>query len=73
MCLTTRAIHFETLATVDASELLMTITRFTSQRGVTTSILRSDNGTNMARASKEIADATQSLVSDHSFMSELAV
>lgn len=72
-CLISRAIHLEVLATLDASELFMAITRFMSLCGATPKLLRSDNGTNMMRAHKEIVNAARKWDSGNSCQTNLAV
>ncbi|XP_042219310.1 uncharacterized protein LOC121864289 [Homarus americanus] len=52
-CLTIRAVHLEVLASLDADAFLNAITRFSRRRG-TPERIRSDNGTNMVRAAKEL-------------------
>lgn len=71
-CLSTRAIHLEVLTRLDGGDLLMAITRFTSRRGITPGLLRSDNGTNMVRARKDILAAARSWNEDRSFKNSLA-
>lgn len=62
-CMTTRAVHLEVLDALDADALLNAITRFVSRRG-TPERIRSDNGTNMVAASKEIREAMRRLRKD---------
>ena len=52
-CLTTRAVHFEVVPSMDTSSCVMGIERFAARRG-TPSILWSDNGTNFIAAEKEL-------------------
>ena len=57
-CLNTRAIHLEVLASLDADAFINAMTRFSSRRGPPSRI-RSDNGTNMIGANRELRDAVQ--------------
>ncbi|XP_042236996.1 uncharacterized protein LOC121876124 [Homarus americanus] len=52
-CVKQRAVHLEVLASLDADAFLNAITRFSRCRGAPERI-RSDNGTNMVRAAKEL-------------------
>ena len=52
-CLTTRAVHFEVVPSVDTSSCVMGIERFAARRG-TPSVLWSDNGTNFITSDKEL-------------------
>ena len=52
-CLTTRAVHFEVVPTMDTSSCVMGIERFVSRRGVP-SVIWSDNGTNFVASEKEL-------------------
>ena len=52
-CLTTRAVHFEVVPSMDTSSCVMGIERFVSRRGVP-SVIWSDNGTNFIAAEKEL-------------------
>ena len=52
-CLTTRAVHFEVVPTMDTSSCVMGIERFAARRG-TPSVLWSDNGTNFVASEKEL-------------------
>ena len=52
-CLTTRAVHFEVVPSMDTSSCLMGIERFAARRGVP-SVLWSDNGTNFIASEKEL-------------------
>ena len=52
-CLTTRAVHFEVVPSMDTSSCIMGIERFTARRG-TPSVLWSDNGTNFIASEKEL-------------------
>ena len=50
-CLTTRAVHFEVVPSMDTSSCVMGIERFAARRG-TPSVLWSDNGTNLFQVTK---------------------
>ena len=52
-CLTTRAVHFEVVPSMDTSSCVMGIERFTARRGIP-SVLWSDNGTNFVASEKEL-------------------
>ena len=52
-CLTTRAVHFEVVPSMDTSSCVMGIERFIAHRG-TPSVLWSDNGTNFIASEKEL-------------------
>ena len=52
-CLTTRAVHFEVVPSMDTSGCVMGIERFAARRG-TPSVLWSDNGTNFIASDKEL-------------------
>ena len=52
-CLTTRAVHFEVVPSMDTSSCVMGIERFAARRGVP-SVLWSDNGTNFIASEKEL-------------------
>ena len=52
-CLTTRAVHFEVVPSMDTSSCVMGIERFAARRG-TPSVLWSDNGTNFVASDKEL-------------------
>ena len=52
-CLTTRAVHFEVVPSMDSSSCVMGIERFAARRG-TPSVLWSDNGTNFVASDKEL-------------------
>ncbi|XP_042222763.1 uncharacterized protein LOC121867073 [Homarus americanus] len=58
-----RAVHLEVLASLDADAFLNAITRFSRRRG-TPERIRSDNGTNMVRAAKELKLAVKSWEQD---------
>ncbi|XP_042243375.1 uncharacterized protein LOC121880285 [Homarus americanus] len=62
-CLTIRAVHLEVLASLDADAFLNAITRFSRRRG-TPERIRSDNGTNMVWAAKELKLAVKSWEQD---------
>ncbi|XP_042228977.1 uncharacterized protein LOC121871003 [Homarus americanus] len=62
-CLTIRAVHLEVLASLDADAFLNAITRF-SRRRDTPDRIRSENGTNMVRAAKELKLAVKSWEQD---------
>lgn len=57
-CMATRAVHLEVLMSLDTQALLNAIVRFSARRGLPTQ-LRSDNGTNMTGADKELRLAQQ--------------
>ena len=52
-CLTTRAVHFEVVPSMDTSSCVMGIERFVSRRGIP-SVILSDNGTNFVASEKEL-------------------
>ena len=52
-CLTTRAVHFEVVTSMDTSSCVMGIERFVSRRGIP-SVILSDNGTNFVASEKEL-------------------
>ena len=52
-CLTTRAVHFQVVPSMDTSSCVMGIERFAARRG-TPSVLWSDNGTNFVASDKEL-------------------
>ena len=52
-CLTTRAVHFEVVPSMDTSSCVMGIERFVSRRG-NPSVIWSDNGTNFVATEKEL-------------------
>ncbi|XP_042228058.1 uncharacterized protein LOC121870341 [Homarus americanus] len=62
-CVTTRAVHLEVLASLDADAFLNAVTSFSRRRG-TPERMRSDNGTNMIRATKELKLAVKSWEQD---------
>ena len=51
-CLTTRAVHFEVVSSMDTSSCVLGIERFVSRRG-NPSVIWSDNGTNFVATEKE--------------------
>ena len=57
-CLTIRAVHIQILHSMSADSIINTLRRFVSIRGCPKEI-RSDNGTNLAGADKELRDAIQ--------------
>ena len=58
-CLTTRAVHIEVAHTLDTDSCLSAIRRFVCRRGQPT-VMRSDNGTNLVAAERELREAIQS-------------
>ena len=52
-CLTTRAVHFEVVPSMDTSSCVMGIERFCARRGIPF-VLWSDNGTNFVASEKEL-------------------
>ena len=52
-CLTTRAVHFEVVQSMDTSSCVMGIERFVSRRGIP-SVIWSDNGTNFVATENEL-------------------
>ena len=52
-CLTTRAVHFEVVPSMDTSSCVMGNERFVSRRGIP-SVIWSDNGTNFVATEKEL-------------------
>ena len=52
-CLTTRAVHFEVVSSMDTSSCVMGIERFCARRGIP-SVIWSDNGTNFVASEKEL-------------------
>ena len=58
-CMTTRAVHFEIVSSMDTSSCVMGIERFIARRG-TPSVIRSNNGTNFVGAEKELLNCIQS-------------
>ena len=58
-CLTTRAVHFEVVPSLDTSSCVMGVERFIARRGTPTTIM-SDNGTNFIGAQKELLACVES-------------
>ena len=58
-CLTTRAVHFEVVPSMDTSSCVMGIERFAARRD-TPSVLWSDNGTNFIASDKELLQNVRS-------------
>ena len=56
ICLITRAVHLRIVPSLDISSCVMGIERFIARRG-TPSTIRSDNGTNIVGAEKELLAA----------------
>ena len=52
-CLTTRAVHFEVVPSMDTSSCVMGIERFCARRGIP-SVIWSDNGTNFVASEKDL-------------------
>lgn len=59
-CLTTRAVHIEVADTLDTSSCINALCRFISRRGQV-EIIRSDNGTNLVGADRELKTALKDL------------
>lgn len=59
-CLTIRAVHIEVADSLDTSSCINALHRFISRRGQV-DIIRSDNGTNLVGADKELKAALQNL------------
>ena len=57
--MTTRAVHFEIVSSIDTSSCVLGIERFIARRG-TPSVIWSDNGTNFVGAEKELLNCIQS-------------
>nr|XP_033947601.1 uncharacterized protein LOC117452900 [Pseudochaenichthys georgianus] len=57
-CMTTRAIHLEVAHTLDTDSCINALRRFMCRRGQV-SLMRSDNGTNLVSADKELRAAMQ--------------
>ena len=55
-CLAMRAVHIEVTHTLETDSFINALRRFTSRRG-TPKLIRSDNGTNLVGAEKEIREA----------------
>ena len=58
-CLTVRAIHLEVAASLDTDSYILALRRFIARRGQVNSI-RSDNGTNLVGAERELREAINS-------------
>ncbi|XP_024123270.2 uncharacterized protein LOC112143483 [Oryzias melastigma] len=69
-CLTVRAIHIEVAHSLDTDSCINAIRRFIARRGQV-SILRSDNGTNLVGAEKEMREAIKNW--NHAKISETLV
>lgn len=59
-CLTTRALHIEVSHTLDTDSCINAIRRFMCRRGQVT-LIRSDNGTNLVGAERELKEAIQEM------------
>jgi transposase InsO family protein len=70
-CLTTRAIHLEVAASLDADAAIMALRRMSARRG-TPDRMYSDNGTNFVAADKEIRQAVDEVLNDPKWSLELA-
>ena len=57
-CLTSRAIHIESVHSLDADSFVLALQRFTSRRGCV-KVMRSDNGRNFVRAEREMRENLQ--------------
>lgn len=57
-CLVSRAIHLELLAALDGDSFINAVTRFAARRGPPRRV-RSDNGTNITGANRELREAVQ--------------
>ena len=62
-CMASRAIHLECLESLDTDALINALARFSARRG-TPKRIRSDNGTNMTAADKELKTAMRSWEKD---------
>ena len=62
-CLASRAVHLETLNTMETDSFISALRRFINRRGKVRQ-LRSDQGTNFVGARNELADALQELNRD---------
>ncbi|XP_042214951.1 uncharacterized protein LOC121861369 [Homarus americanus] len=58
-CLATRAVHLEVLESLDTDALLNATVRFIARKGTTPKRIRSDNGSNMVGACKELRAAVR--------------
>ncbi|MPC44213.1 hypothetical protein E2C01_037879 [Portunus trituberculatus] len=72
VCLTIRAVHMEVLATLSADSFIEALMRFTARRRLPKHI-RSDNGTNMIGACRELRDAVTSWGKDGKIREALLV
>jgi hypothetical protein len=63
-CLISRAIHLEVAASVDTDSCINALRRFISRRGKPT-FIRSDNGTNLVGAEKEMRTLIENWNIDH--------
>ena len=59
-CLAIRAVHVEALDTMDADSFIMALRRFISHHGHP-KVIYSDNGTNIKKGKKELADGITNL------------
>ena len=59
-CLTTRAVHFEVVPSMDTGSCVMGIERFVARRGIP-SVIWSDNGTNFVATEKERPQVVSSI------------
>lgn len=59
-CLTSRALHIEVSHTLDTNSCINAIRRFMCRRGQVT-LVRSDNGTNLVGAERELRAAIQEM------------
>ncbi|XP_042240043.1 uncharacterized protein LOC121878118 [Homarus americanus] len=59
-CLATRAVHLEVLESLDTDALLNATVRFIARKGTTPKRIRSEDGTNMVGACKELRAAVRS-------------
>ena len=69
-CLTTRAVHFEVVPSMDTSSCVMAIERLRARRGIP-SVLWSDNGTNFIVSETELLQNISSW--NHQVLSETLV
>ena len=67
-CSTSREIHLEVVMQINTEQIIMALERFVSRRGLPVAVY-SDNGTQLKKASKEVATlwkaATESCVTPH--------